>query len=286
MTTLLDPDVLVGAKLREAPASWSDKDVLLYHLGLGAGVPPTSPQELRYVYERDLVVLPSFASVACSPGLKGFRSIPDLDLNGVVVLHAEHVISLNAPIPVAADVVHTGRLKDLVDRGRGALALFEIETREQSSGDLLFTNVAYFYLKGLGGFGKEAAEQYERIAAPSREPDRVTSFALIPQQAFIYRLSGDRNPLHVDPEVAAKSGYEKPLLHGLCTAGIACKSIIELMLDGDIDAVQEYRSRFTGAVFPTDTLEISMWREDRHIICNVATRERGESVLIGRATLR
>jgi acyl dehydratase len=284
MTTLINPAELVGAPLPGATSSWTDKDVLLYHLGLGAGIPATSPQELRYVYERDLVVLPSFASVACSPGL-GFRKVPGLDLSNVVVLHAEHLIEVPGPIPVTAEVVHTGRLKDLVDRGGGALGLFEVETRDQASGELLMRNIAYFYLKGLGGFGKAADEPYQRLVAPAREPDRTGSVTLIPQQAFIYRLSGDRNPLHVDPEVAARAGFDRPLLHGLCTYGVACKSLVDLMLDGDVAAVRQYRARFTGPVFPGDTLEISLWREANQVVASVGTRERDQTVLIGSATL-
>jgi acyl dehydratase len=284
MTTLINPAELVGAPLPGATSSWTDKDVLLYHLGLGAGIPATSPQELRYVYERDLVVLPSFASVACSPGL-GFRMVPGLDLSNVVVLHAEHLIEVPGPIPVTAEVVHTGRLKDLVDRGGGALGLFEVETRDQASGELLMRNIAYFYLKGLGGFGKAADEPYQRLVAPAREPDRTGSVTLIPQQAFIYRLSGDRNPLHVDPEVAARAGFDRPLLHGLCTYGVACKSMVDLMLDGDVAAVRQYRARFTGPVFPGDTLEISLWREANQVVASVGTRERDQTVLIGSATL-
>jgi acyl dehydratase len=257
---------------------------MLYHLGLGAGVPPTSPQELRYVYERDLVVLPSFASVACSPGL-GFRKVPGLDLSKVVVLHAEHLIEVPGPIPIAADVVHTGTLKDLVDRGGGALGLFEVETRDQRTGELLLRNVASMYLKGLGGFGKAADQPYERLATPDREPDRTGAVTLIPQQAFIYRLSGDRNPMHVDPEVAARAGYEQPLMHGLCTYGVVCKSIVDLMLDGDPAAVRQYRARFAGPVFPGDTLEISLWREPDRVLASARTREREGIALVASALL-
>jgi acyl dehydratase len=284
MTTLINVDELIGAPLPAATSSWTDKEVLLYHLGLGAGVPPTSARELRYVYERDLVVLPSFASVACSPGL-GFRKVPGLDLSNVVVLHGEHLIEVPGPLPVAADVVHTGRLKDLVDRGGGALGLFEVETRDKSSGELLMRNVASFYLKGLGGFGKTADEPYERLTPPDREPDRIGSVTLIPQQAFIYRLSGDRNPLHVDPEVAKRAGFAQPLLHGLCTYGIVCKSIVDLMLDSDPSAVRQYRARFAGPVFPGETLQVSLWREPGRIVASAGTREREGTVLVGSATL-
>lgn len=284
MTTFIDPEQLIGAPLPEATSSWTDKDVMLYHLGLGAGVPATSPQELKYVYERDLVVLPSFASVACSPGL-GFRRVPGLDLSKVVVLHAEHLIEVPGPIPVTADVVHTGSLKDLVDRGGGALGLFEVETRDRHTGELLMRNVASFYLKGLGGFGKAADQPYERLAAPDREPDRTGSVMLIPQQAFIYRLSGDRNPLHVDPAVAARAGFGQPLLHGLCTYGVVCKSIVDLMLDANPAAVRQYRARFAGPVFPGETLEISLWREPDRVLASVGTREREGTVLVGSAML-
>jgi acyl dehydratase len=284
VATLLDPAELVGTPLADATSSWAEKDVILYHLGLGAGVPPTSPSELRYVYERDLVVLPAFASVACSPCLRGFRKLPALDLSEVVVLHAEHLVEVPGPIPVSAEVTHSGRLKDLVDRGGGALALFEIETRDQATGALLMRNVATFYLKGLGGFGKEADEEYERISAPSREPDRVSSIGLLPQQAFIYRLSGDLNPLHVDPEVAARAGFPQPLLHGLCTYGVVCKSIADAAADAGAGTITGYRARFTGPVFPGETLESRIWLEGDRAVAEVSVPERDASVLAGTAT--
>lgn len=283
---MLEPERLIGAPLRDASATWDDREVLLYHLGLGAAAQEVDARELRYVYEKDLQVLPSFASVACTAGLKGFRTVPGLDLTDVVVLHAEHEVEVAGPIPVAADVVHTGRIRDLIDRERGALALFDVETRERASGQLLFRNTAHFYLKGLGGFGNPAPPADERITMPVRRPDRVTTVPLLPQQVYVYRLSGDRNPLHVDPAVAAKAGFARPLLHGLCTYGMACKAAVDEILDGDVAAVRSYRARFTGTVFPDEKLTFALWREDGAVFVSAATTEGGKPALLGRLMLR
>jgi acyl dehydratase len=285
-TARIDPDVLIGAPLPSVSSTWSERDVIIYHLGLGAGVPPSSPSELRYVYERDLTVLPSFASVAGARCFGGFRRVQGLNLENVVVLHAEHRVEVPAPIPTNADVVHTGYLKDLIDRGAGALALFEVETRDRASNRLLMRNLASFYLKGFGGFGNQASEPYQRISIPTREPDHLTAVAILPQQAFIYRLSGDVNPLHVDPEVATRAGFPQPLLHGLCTYGIACKVIVDTIGVQNGAAISDYRARFAGPVFPGETLEAKLWLDDTQVVVDVATTERRESVLIGSATLQ
>jgi acyl dehydratase len=284
MTTVIDPSALIGTPLPPATGAWTDKDVLLYQLGLGAGIPPTDPRELRYTFERDLTVLPSFASVACHTGLIGFRRLPQLDLSDVVVLHAEHLVEMPGPIPAEAEVDHEGGIIDVIDRERGALVLFEVNTRDKATGQVYFRNVASFYLKGLGGFGGKPGTR-DKIAPPDRKPDSTASVSLLPNQALIYRLSGDRNPLHVDPEVAAKAGFPQPLLHGLCTYGMVCKQVVDTVLDGDVSTMRSYRGRFTGNVFPGETLQVQMWRADDVVTAVASTVERGDPVFVGEARL-
>jgi acyl dehydratase len=284
MTTVIDPDTLIGTPLPGAAGAWTDKDVMLYQLGLGAGIPPTDPRELRYTFERDLMVLPSFASVACHTGLIGFRRLPQLDLSNVVVLHAEHLVETPAAIPAEAEVEHDGGIIDVIDRERGALVLFEVNTRDRTTGQLYFRNVASFYLKGLGGFGGKAGS-HEKIAPPDRGPDVESAVTLLPNQALIYRLSGDRNPMHVDPEAAAKAGFPQPLLHGLCTYGVVCKQVVDSVLEGEVSSMRSYRGRFTGNVFPSETLEVQMWREGDLVTAVASTVERGDAVFVGEARL-
>lgn len=286
MTGVLDPTRLLGAPLPTAAASWTDQDVMLYHLGLGAGSQTTDERELRYIYERDLTVLPSFATVACTPSLKGFREIEGLDLSKVVVLHADQTVEVAGPIPVEAKVVHSGRLAGLVDRGEGALATFEVETRNEDDHTLIFRNVVGFYLRGLGGFGGDSLPPRVKPKVPDREPDAKVEVPLMHHQAFIYRLSGDRNPLHVDRAVAARAGFDHPLLHGLCTYGVVCKAVADNILDARPEDIATYRGFFTGYVFPGETLAIRIWTDCSRIITVAESAQRRSPAFVGEAILR
>jgi acyl dehydratase len=273
----VDPERALGAELPLLESRWDQDDVILYHLGVGAGDPPTDPAELRYAYEGDLVVLPSFATVSAFPALAGVGGVPGLEFNPALLLHGEHEVALHRPIPTAASVVHRGRVAELWDKGKAALAVVEVVTTD-GTGKELFTNRASLFLRGEGGFGGEPGPP-SFSAAPDSEPDVVVTSPTLPQQALLYRLSGDKNPLHADPGFAAMAGFDRPILHGLCSFGMVCKAVVDRALDGDMGRVSGYRARFSGVVYPGETLVTSIWDEGDHLLVTAATAERGKPVI-------
>ncbi|MEX2554218.1 MAG: MaoC/PaaZ C-terminal domain-containing protein [Actinomycetota bacterium] len=281
----IEPDKAVGAEFPEGQASWEPDDVILYHLGVGAGAQPTDPAELEYTYEANLKVLPSFGVIPVFGALGGLFSVPGLTFNPVMLLHGEQDIEIADPIPTQAKVVSSGRIANIYDKGKGAVVVIESNTTDDA-GKALFTNRFSVFLRGEGGFGGERGPEPGNVA-PDREPDRVVESPTLPQQALLYRLSGDKNPLHADPNFAAMGGFEKPILHGLCTFGVACKAAVDHELGGDVSRVARYQVRFSGHVFPGETIVTSMWREDDKLVLQATTKERGLPVLTNAAiTLR
>jgi acyl dehydratase len=281
----IEPEKALGAELPEGHSSWDQDDVILYHLGVGAGVPPTDARELEYTYEANLKVLPSFGVIPVFGSLGGLFSVPGLSFNPVMLLHGEQDIEIARPIPTQAKVVTAGRIAHIYDKGKGAVVVIEATTTDEAGGPL-FTNRFSVFLRGEGGFGGERGPEPGNVA-PDREPDRTVESPTLVQQALLYRLSGDKNPLHADPNFAAMGGFERPILHGLCTFGIACKAVVDSELGGDVSKVARYQVRFSGHVFPGETIVTSMWREDGKLLIQATTKERGLPVLTNAAvTLR
>ena len=275
----IDPEKAAGAKLPPSEASWDQDTVILYHLGVGAGMEkPTDPRELEYTYEKNLKVLPSFGVIPVFSSLGGMAGIPGVSINYALVLHGEQAIEVHKPIPVACDTVSEGRIAGLYDKGKAALIVLEVATKEKSTGDKLFTNYFSVFARGEGGFGGESGPKAGN-QPPDRGPDLVTESRTLPQQALIYRLSGDKNPLHADPEFAKIGGFDTPILHGLCSYGVVCKSVVDELLDGAVDRVAAYTARFAGVVYPGETIVTSMWKEGEKILISAKTKERGTPVI-------
>ncbi|MFP5332580.1 MAG: MaoC/PaaZ C-terminal domain-containing protein [Acidimicrobiia bacterium] len=273
----IDPARLLGAELPQTEHGWDSDDVILYHLGVGAGNPPTDPGELEYTYEASLKVLPTFATIPMFSAMMGILGLDGLDINPAMILHGEQSIRLNRPIPTTARVANSGRIAHLYDKGKGALAVVEVVSRERD-GTELFTNTSSIYVRGEGGFGGEPGPEPSH-RAPDRRPDVEVASPTLPQQALLYRLSGDKNPLHADPGFAALGGFDRPILHGLCTYGIACKAVVDGVLDGDVTRVAGFDARFAGVVFPGETVVTRAWTEDDGIVLEAVTAERGTAVL-------
>jgi acyl dehydratase len=273
----IDPSKALGYELEEGKGSWSQDDVILYHLGVGAGAPATDPNELEYCYEKNLKVLPSFGVVPVFGGMGGLASVPGLQFNFALLLHGEQDIALHRPIPTAAKIVSKGKIAELWDKGKACLCVFEVETREED-GDPLFTNRFSLFLRGEGGFGGESGPKAGN-KPPEREPDGVVERATLPQQALLYRLSGDKNPLHADPEFAKMGGFDTPITHGLCSYGIVCKAIVDEVLGGDVTAVARYQARFAGVTFPGETYTIKHWREGNKILVSAESKDRGAPII-------
>ena len=252
----IDPEKAFAAPPSTAELAWTPKDVQLYHLGLGAGAPATSAAELKYVYEKDLHVLPSFAVVA--GGALGFSLFqnPGIDIQLVNVLHLGQGIEVHRPIPAAGEATATSRITDIWDKGKAAVICTEGVIADADGP--LWTNRSQIWVTGEGGFGGERGPKSSG-GAPEREPDRVVEVKTLEQLALIYRLSGDWNPLHADPGFAASAGFDKPILHGLCSYGITCKAVVDSVLGGDVRRVTSYSTRFAGVFFPGETMRIKIW---------------------------
>ena len=278
----IEVDKVVGATIPGAVSEWGEDAVILYHLGVGAGVPPTDPGELQYTYESTpLKVLPSFGVIPVFQMLGGLVGLEGLSFNPMMLLHGEQDLVLHKPLPARAKVENTGRVSDVFDKGKGALVVVETETKDES-GDLLCTNRFSAFIRGEGGFGGETGPAPGN-ETPSREPDITAESPTLPQQALLYRLSGDKNPLHVDPNMAALGGFDRPILHGLCSFGVVCKAAVDKALDGDVTKVARYQARFSGVVFPGETIVTSMWREGDKVLLSAATKERGTPVITNAA---
>ena len=273
----IDVSKVLGAELPASVTEWDADRVILYHLGVGAGVPPTDPNELSYTYENVLKVLPSFGVIPVFGMLMGMMFVDGIQVNPMMILHGEQDLVLHRPLPTAAKVENTGRVAHIYDKGKGALAVIEAETRD-AGGDLLCTNRFGAFIRGEGGFGGESGPAPGNTP-PDRQPDLVVESPTLPQQALLYRLSGDKNPLHADPAMAALGGFDRPILHGLCSFGMVCKAVVDRALDGSVERVARYQVRFSGVVFPGETLVTSMWQEGDRIVIATKTKERDSAVI-------
>ncbi len=283
----IDRDKALGADLGEREVAWVPDDVILYHLGVGAGVPATDAGELGYTYEKELKVLPSFVVVAGGrrPGSgagAGFN-IPGVEFNLAQLLHGEQEIEIHKPLPTQATLKNRGRVADVFDKGKAALLILENEARD-SDGELIYTTRMAAFIRGEGGFGGPAGPPPGN-EPPDRAPDGVIETPTLPQQALLYRLSGDKNPLHADPEFAKMAGFDVPIIHGLCSYGIACKAVVDHLLDGDPTRVARYQARFRGVAYPGETYVTSWWREGDDIVLSVKSKER-DAPIISNAAVR
>lgn len=271
----IDPSVAVGAEVGTQEFSWTSSDVLLYHLAVGAGSRTgdhLSPAALRWTLDAagsdgpGLQVLPSFAVVAPSfhatepPRL----NLPGCDINLSQVVHGAQEVRVNGPLPTSGSARLTTRITDVWDKGKAAVIWQEGVATGPDASELWRVRSSIF-VKGEGGWGGDRGES-TAVVVPDRAPDAATTYAVTPQQAMLYRLCGDRNPLHADPAFAKAAGFPAPILHGLCTYGIVLREVIDLLLDGDAAAVGGFRAKFAGVVFPGETLAISAWEEPEGIV--------------------
>lgn len=278
----IDPSKALGAPIQGGSFRWDRDRVILYHLGIGAGDPPTDPNELAYTYERNLKVLPSFGVIPAFGSLGGVGQVPGLQFNPALLLHGEQDLEIRKPIPVEGEVETNGKVAGIYDKGKAALVVLETETKLKGEAEPLFVNRFSLFLRGEGGFGGESGPPAGN-EAPNRAPDGTVESKTLPQQALLYRLSGDKNPLHADPEFAKMGGFDRPILHGLCSFGVVCKAVVDHALGGDTGKVARYQARFAGVVFPGETIVTSFWREGNTILVAAQTKERGTPVITNAA---
>ncbi|WP_405559149.1 MaoC/PaaZ C-terminal domain-containing protein [Streptomyces canus] len=281
----IDAAKALAAEPRTGEISWNSKDVQLYHLGIGAGShpdkpsPATDPDELRYTLESRLHVLPSFATVAGSgsPGVISGLSMPGIDVDLAKVLHGGQSLTLHRPLPAEGTATATHRIAAVYDKGKAAVLVMRTDVADAEGP--LWTNDAQIFVRGEGGWGGDRGPS-ARLDPPAGEPDRTVQRPIREDQALLYRLSGDWNPLHADPEFAKVAGFERPILHGLCTYGMTLKAVVDTLLGGDVTRVRSYVTRFAGVVYPGETLRIRMWHTPHSTRVAVSAVERDDAPVL------
>ena len=268
----LDYDALLASTIEDEPFGYSEQDSMLYALGVGFGEDAADRNELPYVYEGNgLQTVPTMASM-----LLPILPIASAGLDMSLLLHREERLDLYRPLPATGRMLcnrHVAAVHDL-GKGRGARIVIQSEVRRAKDDTVLFTSGQTLIARGDGGFGGPRGTGPERHRLPSREPDLSCDVPTRSDQALLFRLCGDLNPLHADPAYARESGFERPILHGRCTYGIACRSILQTICDYDFTLIAGFDARFTSPVYPGDVLTTEMW-QDRNIVsfrCLVASR--------------
>jgi acyl dehydratase len=281
----INPEIALADSLEPIEFAWNSSDVQLYHLALGAGADPMDPRELRYLIDNTPHVLPTFGNVAATfhatkPPTVRF---PGIDIELSKVLHASEQVTAPAPLPPAGSAKAVTRFTDIWDKGKAAVIWSETRVTAPD-GTLLWTQNRSIFARGEGGFGGERGPS-TAVAAPDRAPDLELDIPVLPQQALLYRLCGDRNPLHSDPESAAAAGFPRPILHGLCTYGMACKALVDALLDADVAAIGSYGARFAGVAYPGETLKVGVWKEDSRLLASVVAPTRQNAVVLSAVEL-
>jgi acyl dehydratase len=255
----INPDA-VGAKGDPTKKSWDSKDAILYALGVGAGsIDPL--EELAFTTENtssvDQQVLPTMAVVLGMGGGSAFGKIGSF--NPAMLVHGEQAITLHGPIPVKGEVETVGEITAVWDKGKGAVIEITTTSTDTSTGKPLFATIMSAFIRGEGDFGGERGPSGPKNVAPERDPDHTVTYQTRTDQALIYRLSGDRNPLHSDPAFAAMGGFDRPILHGLCSYGFTGRALLHTLCGSDPARFSGMEARFSSPVLPGEALTVKMW---------------------------
>jgi len=274
----IDYSHLKGWQIPDATQSFGPKDCVLYALGLGFGAEPTDPAQLRFVYERGLQAFPSMA-VVLATGVS-WAADPGTGIDYTKVLHAEQTFELHRPLPTIGEVVGRTSVAEVIDKGagRGAILITQRDLYIDGESSPTATLRSTLFCRADGGFGGPVTESPKPHPVPEREPDGKLAIKTLRQAALIYRLSGDVNPLHCDPEVAAAAGFREPILHGLCTFGTAVRSALDTA-GVDPACVQAGGARFTSPVYPGETLQTEIWRDSDMITFRTQILDRDKLAL-------
>ncbi|MDK3017324.1 MaoC family dehydratase [Pseudodonghicola flavimaris] len=275
----LNADRLMGLQIPDRHLRYDDRDTLLYALSLGAGL----GADLGLVQEQGQRVVPSFGqNLAFNDSWMEAAGV-DLEM----VVHGGLELSFAAPFAPAGEVDVTAGIVGLTDKGVGKAAIIRHRTEVARDGAVIFTSSSNLFVRGAGGFGGSRGEEAPRLPAPEGAPQATAEVPTRPDQALFFRLMGDRNPLHSLPEVARAAGFDRPILHGACTFGIACLTVLERYCGGDPARMAGFAARFSGPLFPGETLVFQFWETGDGVAFTAHAKERDAPVLSdGRATLR
>lgn len=276
----IDVDRLLDWPFEDVVQDYAAKDTMLYALGIGLGADPVDEQQLRFVYERDLLAFPTMPVVL---GLSGrpWSAHPQSGIDRTMVLHGEQSVVLHRVLPPAGRIRARDRILGVVDKGKdkGALIYSERRIVDDATGEAVATLNSTTFARADGGFGGPTGPVREPHPMPVGAPQKVTELATLPQQALIYRLNADYNPLHSDPAVAKKAGYPRPILHGLCTFGVAAHAIMKTWCGYDPARFKSFQARFSAPVFPGETITVESWKSGETVSFRAFVKAREAKVL-------
>lgn len=259
--------------------TYSEKDAMFYALSLGIGSDPLDPQQLQYVYEDQMKAFPTYPVVLCSP--QGWALNPNAGLNYRMMVHSEQTLKLHKPLPTSATVRGVTRVVDVIDKGegRGALVYLAREIYDQQTGEHLATVGGTAFARADGGFGGPDGPVIQPHRLPERPVEKTFEVQTSPQAALLYRLNGDRNPIHASPAIAQSAKFPRPILHGMATYAISAGAILNAYAEGRPEALRELNARFSAPLFPGEKLSFESWRDGNVVSFRVRVAERDVTVL-------
>ncbi len=267
----IDYDHLMSLKTENQPFTYGDRETMLYALGVGMGRNPMNEKELDYIYEASLKTIPTMATVIAW----GAGALGESGINFMMVVHGEQKLKLHQPLPPAADILASSRITGAYDKGKekGAIIISDTDIKLKS-GEPLCTLTSTTFARGDGGFGGPSDGAPKPHPIPERAPDDRIEVETKEDQALLYRLSGDRNPLHIDPKFAEAAGFPKPIIHGLCSYGSAARGILQKVCDYDNKKINQFDVRFSAPMFPGETLVLDIWQDGKEISFQASVKER------------
>ncbi|NMO00960.1 3-alpha,7-alpha,12-alpha-trihydroxy-5-beta-cholest-24-enoyl-CoA hydratase [Gordonia sp. TBRC 11910] len=276
----IDPSIAVGAELPEVSFSWTASDVALYNLAVGAAADPMNEAALDYIDDVAPKVLPSFATVAATFHVTEAPkvSFPGIDIDLAKVVHGSQEVVAHRRIPASGTATTRSRVVEVQDKGSAAVVISEKVTSDADGP--LWTERSSIFAKGEGGFGGERGAS-TRVSYPDRTADHRIEIPTHANQALLYRLCGDRNPLHSSPAFAKAAGFPRPILHGLCSYGLVCRALADELFDGDVTRIGGYAATFAGIVFPGETLIVDVWDEDSQLKMTASILQRDGAPALG-----
>lgn len=282
----MDIEQIRNFEIAPIEQTYDKRDTILYALGLGYGEDPLNEEDLPFVYEDGLRILPSYGNLLCHPGFWAQR--PEFEIDWVRLLHAEQDFVMHRPLPATGRLRGEYRVAGVEDKGadRGALLHQEKALYDAEDGSHIATVRSTLFLRGDGGHGGFGDSVAPAASLPDRAPDRVVTVATLPRQALIYRLSGDWNPIHADPKIARKAGFDAPILHGLCTNGIACRVLVREYCENDPARLISMFVRFTKPVIPGQSIRFEFFEEAEGEVRFRALIEGEDSVVLDRCSAR
>jgi acyl dehydratase len=266
----IDYEKLINYRIPEVEQQLTKKDTMLYALGVGLGSDPCDEDQLKFVYEKDLVALPTMAIILGYPG--PWHAEADVGITRSHVVHGEQGLTIHRPLPVEGSIVGLTEIVRVIDKGKdkGALVMTQTSVRDKASQELFCTLTSTTFCRADGGFGGPSGPVRDPHPLPDRPPASVCDLPTLPQAALIYRLSGDYNPLHAEPAYARQAGFRMPILHGRCTFSIAGHALLRTCCGYDPARLKSMEGRFSSPVYPGETIRTEMWI-DRSIVSFRAT---------------